>query len=212
MVISLIILLVFTNPLLINFVLKTWEPVPVAVKILPTYDIGIVLGGFARHLPVSDNIELTDSGDRLWQTVSLYKQGKIKKILISGGGSRNAKSEAEAVSDILVSMGIPENDILAETSSRNTHENAIFSAELIKDRHPGASCLLVTSALHMKRSLGCFRKAGLNPAPFPSEHITRNYKVYWAEWLKPEPAGLKYWDRIINEWVGIVVYKIQGYI
>ena len=208
---SLIILLVFTNPIINNIVLKVWEPAPIAVKTLPTYDIGIVLGGFARHLPGSDNIELTDAGDRLWQTVSLYKQGKIKKILISGGGGENAKSEAEAVHDVLVAMGIPNRDILAETSSRNTYENAVFSEKLIAAKHPGASCILITSALHMKRSLGCFRKAGLNPDPFPAEHITRHDKIHWAEWLRPEPAAFRNWDRIINEWVGIIVYKIQGY-
>ena len=209
---SLIILLIFTNPMIINIMLMSWEPTPVAVKTLPTYDIGIVLGGFARHLPISDNIELTDAGDRIWQTVSLYKQRKIKKILISGGGGENAKSEAAAVHDVLVAMGIPGRDILAETSSRNTHENAAFSAELIAAKHPGASCILVTSALHMKRSLGCFRKAGLNPDPFPAEHITRHDKIHWVEWLRPDPAAFRNWDRIINEWVGIVVYKIQGYI
>ncbi len=209
---SLIILLVFTNPLVINVALKNWEPTPVAIETLPTYDIGIVLGGFARYLPGSDNIELTDAGDRLWQTVSLYKQGKIKKILISGGGAEETKSEAAAVYDVLIAMGIPNSAILAETNSRNTRENAVFSAELIAKKHPGATCVLVTSALHMKRSIGCFRKVGLNPDAFPAEHITRYDKVYWAEWLRPEPSAFKNWDRIINEWVGIVVYKLQGYI
>ena len=209
---SLIILLVFTNPMLFNIVLRTWEPTPVAVKTMPVYDIGIVLGGFARHIPVSDNIELTDAGDRLWQTVSLYKRGKIRKILISGGGSEKTKSEAAAVRDILVAIGIPANDILAETASRNTRENAVFSAELIADSQPGATCLLITSALHMKRSLGCFRKAGLNPDPFPAEHISRQDKIYWAEWLRPEPAAFRNWDRLINEWIGIVIYKMQKYI
>jgi len=209
---SLTILLVFTNSLVINVALKMWEPAPVAIETLPVYDIGIVLGGFAHHLPGSDNIKLAETGDRLWQTVSLYQQGKIRKILISGGGIENAKSEGAAVRDVLIAMGIPDDDILAETTSRNTRENTIFSTELIATNYPGASCILITSAVHMKRSLGCFRKAGLNPDIFPADHITRHEKVYWAKWLRPDPAALLYWDRIINEWVGIVVYKMKKYI
>jgi uncharacterized SAM-binding protein YcdF (DUF218 family) len=209
---SLVILLVFTNPFAVNVALKLWEPAPVAIETLPAYDIGIVLGGFARHLPGSDNIALTDAGDRLWQAVSLYRQGKIRKILISGGGAGNTRPEAAAVFDVLIATGIPDSAILAETKSRNTRENAVFSAELIAANQPGATCVLITSAVHMKRSLGCFRKAGLNPDAFPAEHITRYDNVYWAEWLRPDPAAFKNWDRVINEWVGIIVYRLRGYI
>jgi len=209
---SLVILLVFTNPLVINIALKMWEPAPVSIESMPVYDFGIVLGGFARHLPGTDNIELIFTGDRLWQTVSLYKQGKIRKILITGGSAQNAKPEAVAVHDALVAIGIPDSVLLSETKSRNTHENAVFSAELIAANHLGAKCVIITSALHMKRSLGCFRKAKLNPDIFPAEHITRHDIVPWNEWLRPDPGALQNWDRLVNEWVGIAVYKAQKYL
>ncbi len=210
---ALVVLMVFSNPLLVNVTLKIWEPKPIAIESIQTYDIGIVLGGFARHVPGVNNIELTDAGDRLWQTISLYQQGKIKKILISGGSSWNrTKPEADAVRDVLLAMGIPGDDILAENSSWNTHENAVNSAKIIAATQPNASCLLITSALHMTRSLGCFRKAGLDPDPFPAEHIALYDKVFWVEWLLPKPESLQKWERVINEWVGIIAYKIQGYI
>jgi len=209
---TLSMLLFFTNPFMIHIALKMWEPEPVAIETLPVYDFGVLLGGFARHLPASDKIALTDTGDRLWQTVSLYQNGKIRKILISGGGIIKAKSEAETVRDALIAIGIPDDDILVETKSRNTRENAIFSAELIAANHSGASCILITSAAHIKRSLGCFRKAGLNPDFFPANHIARYDEVYWAEWFRPDPAALRHWDSIINEWIGIAVYKMQKYI
>ena len=209
---SLVVLLVFTNPFVVNVALKLWEPAPVAIETLPTYDIGIVLGGFARHLPGPDHIELVHTGDRLWQTVSLYQQGKIRKILITGGSAENAKPEAAAVRDALVAMGIPDSVLLAETKSRNTRENAVFSAELIAANHPDARCVIISSAVHIPRSLGCFRKAGLNPDTFPADHISRHDTVPWIEWLRPEPDALHHWDRLINEWVGIVVYKAQKYL
>ena len=209
---SLIILLVFTNPLIINFVLRVCEPAPVAVSTLPTYDVGVLLGGFSRHLPESNNIELTNAGDRLWQTVSLYHQGKIRKILISGGNYTDAQSEAITVYDALMATGIPDSVLLVEKESLNTRENAVFSAELIAENLPDATCILITSALHMKRSLACFRKAGLNPDAFPAEHITRYDKVFWAHWLRPNAETLRHWELIINEWTGIIVYRIKKYI
>jgi len=209
---SLVILLVFTNPWVVDVALKLWEPAPVAIETLPTYDIGIVLGDFARYLPGSDKIELNEAGDRLWQTVFLYQQGKIRNILISGESFKNARRDESAVRDALIILGIPDSAILAETKSRNTRENAVFSANLIAASHSGATCLLITSATHLKRSLGCFRKAGLNPEPFPTNHIARYDKVLLAEWLRPTPSALRYWDLLINEWVGIVVYKAQKYL
>jgi uncharacterized SAM-binding protein YcdF (DUF218 family) len=213
LVASLVILLVFTNPFILNIALKMWEPTPVAIETLPTYDVGIVLGGFAHHSPITNNMALNDCGDRLWQTIFLYRHGKIKQILISGGGTKNGKSEAETVYDALVAMGIPDSVLLAETKSRNTYENATFSAELIAENHPeGATCVVVTSALHIKRALGCFRKAGLNLDVFPAEHLVRSNKTNWIEWLRPESSTLQNWERLINEWVGITVYRIKGYI
>ena len=207
------VFLVFTNPVLFDFSIKCWEPEPVAVENLRTYDIGIVLGGFSSYLPEYNNIKLNEAGDRLWQTVSLYNRGKIKKILISGGsGRKTGKSEAAAVRDVLIAMGIPESDVLAESESRNTYENAEYSAKLIAGIQPGADCLLITSALHIPRSIGCFCKAGLNPDIFPAEHISRYEDTFWLNRIVPKPEVMVKWNRLINEWVGMLVYKVQGYI
>lgn len=207
----LIALIVFTNPLVTDLVAKSWEPSPVAVEMLPSYDIGIVLGGFSRYFSGSGNMELADAGDRLWQTVMMYKKGKIRYILISGGSTTTAKPESETVYDALIAMGVPDSVLLFENKSRNTRENAVFSTELIAAGHPGSTCILITSAWHMKRSLGCFRKAGLYPDAFPSDHISRYDKMYCTKWIRPDPEALRYWDLLFNEWVGIVAYKIQGY-
>ena len=212
LIVSLSILLIFTNPFIINIFLKIWDPTPVAISSMPTYDVGILLGGFSCHIPETDNIKLNDAGDRLWQTVMLYKHGKINKILITGGNFEDSKPEATAVYDVLVSMGIPDSVILVENRSRNTHENALFSAKLLESNHPDASCILITTALHIERSLRCFQKVGLTPEVFPVDHISRHDKVYWAVWLRPEPAALRNWERVINEWAGIIIYKVRGYI
>ncbi len=210
---ALVVLIIFSNPWILNFSLKKWEPAPVAIENLHgTYDIGIVLGGFARYLPEYNRTQLTDAGDRIWQTISLYKQGKIKKILISGGGREGTKPEAEAVKETLVMLGIPENDIWVENASRNTHENLKNCAGMIASAQPGARCLLITSALHIPRAMRCAQKNGLSPDAWPAEHLTRHDNRFWGEWLVPKPDALNNWDRLINEWVGMLAYKIQGYI
>jgi len=212
-------LLIFTNPFFLNVVLNLWEPKPVAISSLPEYDIGILLGGFSRHFPISDNITLTRSGDRLWQTLALYKHGKIKKILISGGSFTSDKPESKAVYDALISIGLPDSVIMIEDKSLNTRQNAIYTVELLKQNNnennylvPEVSTVIITSAFHMQRSLGCFRKAGLSPESFPVGHLTRHDNVYWARWFRPEPEALRYWELLFNEWAGIVMYKLMGYI
>ena len=207
------VLLIFSNPWILNFSLRKWEPAPRHVNSLhQAYDFGIVLGGFAAYLPKYQRIQLTDAGDRLWQTISLYKEGKIKKILISGGGGKGTKPEADAVKESLLLFGIPDSDILVENTSRNTHENLKNSAELIASVQPGARCLLITSALHIPRSIRCAQKNGLTVDAWPVEHLGRHSSRFWAEWLAPKPDALYNWDRLINEWVGILAYKVQGYI
>ncbi|MDR2036381.1 MAG: YdcF family protein [Bacteroidales bacterium] len=210
---SLLVLLVFSNPWFLNFSLSKWEPKPIDIDQLDgIYDIGIVLGGFARYLPEYQKTQLNDAGDRIWQAIYLYKKGKIKKILISGGGIKDTKSEAEATRESLILFGIPDSVILFETASRNTFENLNNSAEIIRSVQPDARCLVITSAIHIPRAMGCAKKVGLPVDAFPAEHLTRHDKRIWAEWITPRPEILKDWDRLINEWVGILAYKIRGYL
>lgn len=207
---ALAILLIFSSPILANWALKCWETPPVnAASITEPYDYGIVLGGFASYMPDYGRISIMEAGDRLWQTMYLYQTGKIKKILISGGGVEYP--EAEATRKCLIEMGVPSQDILVESTSRNTHENARNTAKLL-ELQPEARCLLITSALHMPRSIGCFHKAGLNPDVFPVEHLTRYGETRWWDWAFPSASAFKIWERLMNEWIGIIPYKIRGYI
>jgi uncharacterized SAM-binding protein YcdF (DUF218 family) len=209
---ALCLLLVFSNPWLTDFTLKKWEPAPVPVASLRTYDVGIVLGGFSGYYPEYDRVELTEAGDRIWQTLYLYQQGKIRNILISGGsGIKDRRGEACFMRDALLAAGIPDSVILVEDKSRNTAENALYSKTLIDSAVPGADCLLITSALHIPRALACFRKAGIQADTFPADHLAYSDRRFF-EWFTPQSECLKFWDRIFNEWAGMFAYKLRGYI
>jgi len=147
-----VLLLALTNPLLLSVALRLWEPDLVSIESIDEpFDIGIVLGGYSQVVKGHpDRIHLGTHPNRLVHAVQLFKAGKIKKIFLSGGSPEvigEKLTDVAAVRDFLEEVGIPAGDIVTEARSRNTHENANYSAEIIRSRYPGARCLVITSAL-----------------------------------------------------------------
>ena len=211
---SLAFMILLTNPLIIDIVLNQWEYDRVNYSEQGEYQIGIVLGGFTKTTEFPrDRVHFQKGADRLLHAVDLYKLGKIKKILISGGTSRiigEKRKEAENILPFLIRLGIPKKDILIEKESRNTHENALFSKDILKNR-PG-KYLLITSAFHMKRAKACFDKVGIATDAFPTDYYAQ--KFYWSahNTIIPRPNAFHYWSILIKEWVGLVFYYLVGYI
>jgi uncharacterized SAM-binding protein YcdF (DUF218 family) len=103
----------------------------------------------------------------------LYKLGKIKKILISGGSGSLLypdESESEDLYDFCMIAGVRKKDILLENQSRNTHENAIYSLKIIEEENIEGKVLLITSAFHMRRSIGCFKKEKIQFDSFSTDN------------------------------------------
>ncbi|MDZ7776919.1 MAG: YdcF family protein [Bacteroidales bacterium] len=130
LVTALILFYVFSNNTLLNTFIAPWEKDGV-VKVEKTYDVGIVLGGWiAEEDQRLDRVVFKKVPDRLFQAYRLYRQGKVKKLLISGGSGHYLyphKKEALAIERYLLSIGVPQEDILTESQSRNTHENAVYT-------------------------------------------------------------------------------------
>ena len=151
------IFIVFSNGVLFSRFLNSWEVSPMPDEKLGKYDIGIVLGGFSSFDEEYDRVIFGYGSDRIMQAYKLYKQGTVKKLLITGGSGRvlaDDHREALVTKDYLLAIGMPENDILVEFESRNTHENAVLTKELlIKKNLLDKRLLLITSAFHMKRAL-----------------------------------------------------------
>ena len=216
------LLLLFTNWPITNFVLSKWEAQTITVAdITEPYDIGILLGGYSEsHATRRNNPHFfylsTYAGNRLTQTVELYKAGKIKQILLSGGtGSIVGEKiiEAEVAKAFLIRLGVPAKDIIIEIDSRNTHENALFSKKILTDlgQVTTPKLLLLTSAFHMPRAKKCFDKVGLKTTPFSiDEHAYPS--ALTPDDLVPDATCLIFWQLIIKEWIGIVVYRLKGYI
>src|SRR5579864_2795656 len=136
----------------------------------------ILLGGAVEPRAVGGGIEPAVNGaaDRLLTFMVLARHYPTAKLLLVGGEAAilpSGHSEAELTRDLLVAQGIDYRRMLIEPRSRNTIENAIF-AKAVAEPQASETWLLVTTAVHMPRAVGCFRHAGWAPVPFPTDYRT----------------------------------------
>jgi len=176
----------------------------------PQVDTIVVLGGMVNNLTrYPERAELTGAADRLTDAIALYRAGKAKKILFTGGSGIlffDGVSEASQASRFLISMGVPSDDIILENQSRNTRENAVFSLGILKDQN-AKSIILVTSAFHMKRSMREFSNKGLEVTAFPTDYRTLQEGLSNWDTYIPSVGALDTSTIAIKEWVGDIVYQ-----
>ena len=180
---------------------------PASLAAMPRAQAIVVLGG-AVAPPSGSNaeIDLGAAADRVWYAARLFHAGKAPLLLLSGGSDpeRDAFSEARAMALFLADLGVPGQAMLLEDRSRNTRENATFSAALLKTRGI-ERILLVTSALHMPRAVALFKAQGLQVVPAPTDfEANRAPPPGMLAWL-PEALALDASARAIKEIVGRAV-------
>lgn len=146
-----------------------------APKEMPAKVAGIVVLGGAIDTRQSNRfgeVALNGRAERVTAFVTLAKRYPEAKLVYSGGAGlimEEEKSEAEHAKPLLVALGVPEARLILETKSRDTHENALFTRELVKPA-PGEVWIVVTSAAHMPRAIGTFRKLGWTVIPYPVDY------------------------------------------
>ncbi len=215
---ALALLLLFSNGFLFNLAIQAWErPTLTADKIEAPYPVGILLGGYSNFnvVPGHDRYNLNDRANRFVNVLELYRKGKIRKILLTGGqGSliNQHSAEAESAARFLQELGVPRADIMVEAQSRNTYENARFTQQLIKAQGLQGPFLLLTSAWHMRRAKGCFEAAGLEVTPFSVDYLSETWQPSPEQIFLPDARTFYLWELLIKEWVGLLAYKVQGYI
>jgi len=209
LILAISLLFIFSNRFLIGKAYNFYEAGYPPKK---QYDIGILLGGYSRSTQGGE-LAVNEHGDRLVQTIKLYKTGAIKKILISGGSGKLIGSktiEADLTSRYLNEIGIPDSAILRENRSKNTIENAKYSADLINRNQPNAALLVITSAWHIPRSKMIFDKAFNRKLDYyPTDFIGKE-KYDISDYYLPDAGTLGYWEYILKEWVGLIVDRIRS--
>jgi uncharacterized SAM-binding protein YcdF (DUF218 family) len=173
----------------------------------------IVLGGgvdpaltIARGTPA-----MGSSGVRIVVAAELaYRYPKARLVYLGGNpGLLSANfSEADVAEGIFTNLGIREDRVQLERNSRNTDENVRFVMRLVNPK-PCERWLLVTSASHIPRSIGLFRKAGFIVEPYPVDWGTSG----WSDIYKFHTdliSGLVLTDRAAHEWLGLIAYRLAG--
>lgn len=205
----------FSNSFLFDEIVGPWEPKMNEVDPNKKYDCVVVLGGYSVYAPRVKQINLSESADRLTNTLPLYHSGQVNKIILAGGpGNLYDFNEPEAIyaANYLESVGVKRKDIITEPDSRNTHQNAVNAKKLIDSLNIKEPILLVTSTTHMPRSSACFEKQGIAHDQYRVDGLVGERKFYFDHLFIPNAFVLLKWNVIIHEWLGLISYKIAGYI
>ncbi len=165
--------------------------------------------------------EVNEAGDRLFQTVRLYRAGKAPRVIVTGGAIQwmgSVVPEAEGMRELLEFMGVPADAIVADAAAQNTYENALH-VRAIADELGVERVLLVTSALHMPRSVGIFERQGFSVIPAPTDFLaTRSDEdapgiglggAFFR--LLPDVQYLEISTRVLKEYLGMAVYRARGW-
>lgn len=179
----------------------------------PSADAIVLLGGtvYPVEPPRVEAEEM--SGSRAVRAVRLFHAGKAPKILCAGGVPYEplpgvVRNEAVDMRELLQDLGVPPSAVMLEENSRNTRENALYAARILKESGD-CSVLLVTSAFHMPRAVALFEREGLEVVPAPSD-VRSTGDPWRLSRLLPTPEGLKLTTLAVNEYVGYWGYKLLG--
>jgi uncharacterized SAM-binding protein YcdF (DUF218 family) len=225
---GLVVLYLFSNGLVAETLTRSLERQYLPTDPIPRADGVIVLGGgiYPRAFP-RPTVEVGEAGDRILYAANLLRKGAAEWILCAAGSadlSYTTQPHGEAMQEILGWMGIKESQVILDTTSRTTRENAVHSLPLAVER--GARrVLLVTSASHMPRSIRIFQKQAsqlgikdleIIPAPCdyayidPEKYPPLYYRA--AMGLLPTSASMETSARMLHEYFGMVYYWLRGWI
>jgi uncharacterized SAM-binding protein YcdF (DUF218 family) len=220
---ALIIVFLSGNTWVSNWIAQSleWQYIPKTE--LPTAAAIVVLGGGIRSqaYPRPD-VDFSEAGDRVWYGASLYRAGKAPKIIVSGGRiiwKGGGKPESEDLTKLLVRMGVPAGDIIPEADSMNTRDNAVFVQKILKANN-FKTILLVTSAMHMPRSMAIFKHLGIKAIAAPTDFRVSQLELDEPNLqtesvilsLMPDDENLAVTTSAIREYIGMWVYKVKDWI
>lgn len=184
---------------------------PRLVASLSTAPAAVVLGGGmsppSASMPFPD---LHEASDRVWHAARLYHAGKVPLLVLSGGSDPavSPTSEAQAMRMLLLDLSVPDSAMVMESASRDTRQNATFTAALLKARDI-RRVLLVTSAMHMARAVAAFEAEGIEVVPAAIDYTQPTPLSALPAWL-PDSSSLEGSGRVFKELLGQWVAQWVG--
>jgi uncharacterized SAM-binding protein YcdF (DUF218 family) len=172
----------------------------------------IVLGGTERPTPTAEWNQPTLSDPApIAALVALGRQYPDARLIFTGGSGtlqRQPITEGEVVRRFLRWIAADPTRVIYEERSRNTHENATLTRDLIKPK-PGERWILVTQAIAMPRAVAVFRQAGFDVIPYPAGYMTSGEPQEILSFALS--GGLTTASAAMHEWIGLLVYRFLGY-
>jgi uncharacterized SAM-binding protein YcdF (DUF218 family) len=183
----------------------------------PPFDAVIVLGGMVEENAMqssTDRPSFNDNVERVLEALRLFREGRAHYILLAAGSpssSTERARESTVLLDFLLRSGVERARIVLDTRSRNTHENAVESARIVRERG-WTRLLAVTSAFHGRRAQGTFRAVGLEPRWLLVDRRARVNPRWGALdlWI-PRAKSLAVSELALREMAGWWIYRAQGY-
>lgn len=221
---ALVVLLVSSSAWVSDWLVRSLERHDLPKTDIPKADAIVVLGGATRPAVLPRPwVEVTEEGDRVLYAAKLFREGKAPRIILSGGrvdwAGKNDIPESADMAELIKTMGVPETALLQEPTSRNTRENAV-NTKKIMDAQGIRKILLVTSALHMPRSLRIFQKLGIDAFPATTDFLSSDRESQELQNTPqditlnslPDAERLRNTTRVLKEYVGIGVYWLRGWL
>ncbi len=168
----------------------------------------VLAGGIApdRTIPITSQLSYATL-IRVIEGVLIYRENPGSKLVLSGGSGSESYPEATGMADLAKAIGIGEGDIVIESDSRDTKDQARLIKSIVDDK----PFILVTSAVHMPRSMALFKKLGMDPIPAPTDYLVKKGKLSPGSFF-PNSGSLRKSEIAIHEYLGMVWAKLRGQI
>ncbi|MEA4812380.1 MAG: YdcF family protein [Anaerolineaceae bacterium] len=213
-VFALLLIAVMGNYFFANFLTRSLE-----WRYMPPVDgsrgdaIVLLADGILPQVPPRQQLEVSDSADRVFYTAKLYRDGAAPRIIISGTPQAAADARTE-----LIGLGVPENVIALQDKSKTTLEQVRFAIEILKNEGLGKP-VVVTSALEMDKAVYLFTKSGISVIPAPAdykvtqtiwEHITKPAPFDVLSNLMPSASHFAQSSDALAEYASLVYYRLRA--
>ena len=217
---ALLVLFVCGNGWVVGRLIRAleWQHLPPTP--VPTADAILILSGGVRdRRPPRPTVEVNEAGDRVLYGAELFRQGRAPVVYCTGDvgtGGISTRPEAEDMGDLLVMVGVPRQAIVLETAAQNTHEHTVNLCPMFAERQI-RRVLLVTSAIHMPRSLGAFQRGcpTVEYIPAPTDfRATQSLGVPWYRHVAgviPTQSSLIGFSDVTHEYIGMLYYRLRGW-
>ena len=185
------------------------EPLKICDPAGPSDCIVVFAGGVGESGRAGQGYE-----ERVQRAVELYKDGYANRIIFSSG-YMYVYEEPLLMKALAVSLGVPDEAILIEDKAKNTYENAVFTGKILK-KNNWKKIILVTSIYHTRRASLVFKKIAEDLRVL---YVPPQKSLFYAHEridafgkTKRQRANLRQIKGILHEYLGILYYKLQGYI